>query len=151
LYGTSLFNLHSCILCISFFIILNNVETFLTQYLYFCRWNLKKRKTIEEINKSLFQITQVMEVARALKKVPAKNDDQYIWISMQVVVFFEIIVCESQTFFFNVMKIVSRLKENGLPISVPFCMKKTLLFIYTKIRFILFYCIVQCCCEMLHH
>jgi hypothetical protein len=27
-----------------------------------------------------------------------KNDNQYIWISMEVVVFFEIIVCENQTF-----------------------------------------------------
>jgi hypothetical protein len=47
---------------------------------------------------NIFQITQVMEVARALTTVPMKNDDQYIWISMQAVVFFEIIVCENQTF-----------------------------------------------------
>ena len=40
-----------------------------------------------------------MEVARAhLTTVPGKNDDQYIWISMQVVVFFEIIAYENQTF-----------------------------------------------------
>jgi len=41
-----------------------------------------------------------MEVARAvLTIVPVKNDDQYIWISMQVVVFnLEIIIYENQTF-----------------------------------------------------
>jgi hypothetical protein len=44
------------------------------------------------------QITLVMEVAQALKTVPTKNDDQYIWISMQTVLFFEIIVFENQTF-----------------------------------------------------
>ena len=53
---------------------------------------------------------------------------------------------------FNVMDIVSHLKYKGLPISVDqFCMTKTLLFIYNKICFILFYCIVQCRREMLHH
>ena len=54
-------------------------------------------KTIEVINKKFGQITQVMEVARALTIVPVKNDDQYIWISMQVV-FFEIFVCENWIF-----------------------------------------------------
>ena len=39
-----------------------------------------------------------MEVSQELITVPMKNDDQYIWISMQDVVFFEIIVCENQTF-----------------------------------------------------
>jgi flagellar basal body-associated protein FliL len=98
LYGMLFFNLHSCILFISIFIILTNVDTLITLYFYFCRWNLKKREKIEEINKTFVQITQVMEVARALTTILAKNDDQYIWISIQVVVFFEIIVCENQTF-----------------------------------------------------
>jgi hypothetical protein len=100
-YGMSFFNLHSCILFISIFIILTNVDTLITPYFYFCRWNLKKRKTIEAINKTFNQIiTQVMDIARALKTIPMKNDDQYIWISMQEVVFFEIIVCENKKFCF---------------------------------------------------
>ena len=48
--------------------------------------------------KTFAQITQVMEVSWALTIVPMKNDDQYIWISMQDVAFSEIIVCENQTF-----------------------------------------------------
>ena len=51
---------------------------------------------------------------------------------------------------FNVMDIVSQLKDKGFPIIVPFCMTKSLFFIYTKIHFNLFYCVVQCRCEMLH-
>lgn len=100
-YGMSLSNLHSCILFISIFIILSNADTLITHSFYFCRWNhLKKRKTIEPINQPFKQITQVMEVAWArLTTIPTKNDDQYIWISMQVAIFFEIIVCENHTFF----------------------------------------------------
>ena len=53
---------------------------------------MKKRRTVDPIN-------QVMEVAQArLTIVPTKNDDQYIWISIQAIVFFEIIVCENQKF-----------------------------------------------------
>ena len=92
-----------------------------------------------------------MEVTRALTTIPVKSDDQYIWISIQVVVFFEIIVCEKLDIFFNVMDIVSQLKDKGLPISVDqFCVTKSLLFINNKICFILLYCVVQCFCEMLH-
>jgi hypothetical protein len=94
----SIFNLHSNILFISILIILTNVDTLITLYFYFCRWNLKKRKTIEAINKTFNQTTQVMDVARALTTVPMKNGDQYIWISMQVIVFFEIIICENHKF-----------------------------------------------------
>ena len=54
-------------------------------------------KTIDAINKTFVQITKVMEVAWALTTVPTKIDYQYIWISMQAVVFFEIIVCENHT------------------------------------------------------
>lgn len=60
---------------------------------------MKKKKTIDTINKTFIQITHVMEVARALTTVLEKNDDQYIWISMQVVVFSKIIVFEDHTFF----------------------------------------------------
>jgi len=61
---------------------------------------LKKKKEIKAINKTFRQITPIMEVARAvLTTIPTKNDDQYMWTSMQVVVFnFEIIVCENQAF-----------------------------------------------------
>ena len=96
--GMSLFNLHSCILFISIFIILTNVDRLITIYLYVCRWILKKKKIIEEINQTFRKITQGMEVDRVLTTILMKNDDQYIWISMQVVVFFEIIVCENHTF-----------------------------------------------------
>lgn len=48
------------------FIILTNVETLIRLYFYVCKWNLKKTKTIDAINKKFLQITQVMEIARAL-------------------------------------------------------------------------------------
>ena len=64
-------------------------------YFYVCTQNLKKTKTINAINKTFVQITQVMEVAQALTIVPVKNDNQYIWISIQAIVFFEITVCEN--------------------------------------------------------
>ena len=130
---------------------LTNVDTLITLYFYVCRWKLKKMKTINAISKTFLQITQVMEVARVVTAIPMKNDDQYIWISMQAIVFFEIFVCENQTFLFNVMDILSQLKDKGLPITIPFCMTQILLFIYNKVCFNLFYCVVQCHCEMLHH
>ena len=74
---------------------LTNIDTLITLYLYVCRWKLKKMKTINAINKTFLQITQVMEVACAVIVVSTKNDDKYIWISMQVVVFLEIIVYEN--------------------------------------------------------
>ena len=49
------------------------------------------------MNKTFLQITEVMEVAQAVTIVPMKSDDQYSWISVQAVVFFEIFVCENQT------------------------------------------------------
>jgi len=150
LYGTPLLNLHSYILCISTFIILTNVDTLITLYFYFCRWNFKKRKKIEEINKTFSKITQFTEVAWTMATFLVKSDDQYIWIWMQYVVFFEIIVYENHTFFFNVMDIESQLKDKGLLISVPFCMTKILLFIYNKIYFVLFVCVVQYSFEMLY-
>ena len=93
-----------------------NADTLITLYLYVCRWKLKARNTIKAINKTSVQITQVMQVAQALKTIPTKNDDQYNWMLMQVVVSFEIIICENQTFY--IMDIVSQLKDNGSPISV---------------------------------
>ena len=94
-YGTFLFDLHWCILFnIAIFIILINRYTLITLYFYVCRWNLKKKlKTINTMNKTFFQITQVVEVARAVTSVPTKNDDQYVWISKQGIVFFEIFAC----------------------------------------------------------
>ena len=81
-----------------------------------------------------------MEVARAMTAVPVKNDDHYVWISKQGVVFFEIFFCEIRHFF-NVMNIVSQLKYKGIPIIVPFCMTKSVLFIYI-IKYVLIYSIV---------
>ena len=81
--------IHVYYLFISIFIILTNVDRLITIYFYVCRWNFKKKKTIETNNQTLNKITQGMEVARALTTVPVKNDDQYIWISMQdTIVFF---------------------------------------------------------------
>jgi hypothetical protein len=73
----SLFNLHSCILFISIFIILTNADKLITLSFYFCRWNhLKKRKTIVTINKIFDRITQVMGGDRArLTIVPTKEQN----------------------------------------------------------------------------
>ena len=59
---------------------------------------LEEGETINTVNKTFLQITQVMEVARAVTTVPAKNDDQYVWISKQGIVFFEIFICEIRHF-----------------------------------------------------
>ena len=55
---------------------------------------LEEEETINTVNKKFLKITQFMEVARAVTTVPTKNDDHYVWISKQGVVFFEIFVCE---------------------------------------------------------
>ena len=101
------------------------------------------------MNKTFLQITQVIEVTQAMTTFPTNNDDQYVWISKQGVVFFEIFVYEIKHFF-NVMDIVSQLKDKGIKINVPFCMTKSVLFIYiyNNIRFSLFYFILHCRCEM---
>ena len=98
--GTSfLFDLHWCILFnIAIFIILTNVYTLISVYFYVCRWKVKKKKTINTVNKTFLKITQVMEVALAVTTVQAKNDDHYVWISKQGIVFFEIFVCEIRHF-----------------------------------------------------
>ena len=99
--GTSfLFYLHWCILFnIAIFIILTNVYTLITVYFYVYRWKVKKiKKTINTVNKKFLKITQAMEVALAVTTVQAKNDDHYVWISKQGVVFFEIFVCEIRHF-----------------------------------------------------
>ena len=145
--GTLLFNLRWCILFISIFIMLTNVDTLIILYFYVFRWKLKNMKIINAIIKTFLQIAQVMEVAWALTVVPVKNVDQYIWISMQVVVFFWNNCLWKLDILFNVMDIVSQLKDKGLQITFPFCMTMSLLFIYNKIHFNLFYCIVQCLYE----
>ena len=99
-YGTSfLFNLHWCILFnIIVFIILTNVYTLITIYFYVCRWKVKKKKIINTVNKTFLKIIQVMEVARVVTTMPVKNDDQYVWISKQGILFFEIFVFEIRHF-----------------------------------------------------
>ena len=65
-YGTLLlFDLHWCniLFNIAIFIILTNVYTFITVCFYVCRWKVKKKKTINTVNKTFLKITQVMEVA----------------------------------------------------------------------------------------
>ena len=73
-----------------------------------------------------------MEVDLAVTTVQVKNDDHYVWISKQGVVFFEIFIYEIGLF--NVMDIVSQLKDKGIPITVPFCMTKIVLYIYVYIK-----------------
>ena len=96
-----------------------------TQYTYFyvCRWKLKKRKTIEPINKTFSQITQLMQVAQASITIPTKNDDPYlILMLMQVLVacciFWNNCLWKSIILYNNVLDILSELKNNRLPISV---------------------------------
>ena len=67
-----------------------------------------------------------MEVALAVTAVQAKNDDHYVWISKQGIVFFENMSVKLDILF-NVRDIVSQLKDKGLPITIQFFMKKTLI------------------------
>ena len=59
---------------------------------------LEEEKNNQDNEKTFLKQTQVMEVARAVTAVPAKNDDQYVWISKEGVVFFKIFVCEIRHF-----------------------------------------------------
>ena len=87
-------------------IILTNVYTLISIYFYVRRWKVKKKKTINVMRKMFLKITQVMEVALvAVRAIQAKNDDHYVWISKQGIVFFEICL-SNKTFFFNVMDII---------------------------------------------
>ena len=72
--------------------------TLITIYFYVCRWKVKKKEKINTVNKTFLKMTQVMEVALAVIKVQAKNDDHYLWMSKQGVVFFKIFVCEIRHF-----------------------------------------------------
>ena len=90
-----------------------------------------------------------MEVSLAVTEVQENNDDHYVWISKQGVLFFEIYMSMKSDILFNVMDIVSQLKDKGIPIIVPFCMIKIVLYIYIyiyshKICFNLFYCVLHC-------
>ena len=138
-YGTSFFNLYSCILCILIFIILNNVDTLRTIYFYVCRWNLKKRKTIKVVNKTFGQITQLMQVDRALIRVPTKNDRSIFifYVNASWCIFWNISLWKVDILY-NVLNIVSKLKDNGLPITVT---------ITWMLTFWLFLCL---CCPILY-
>ena len=83
---------------IAIFIILTNVYTLISVYFYVCRWKVKKKKTINAMNKTFLKITQVMEVALVVTVVQANNDDHYVWISKQGVLFFEIYVSKIRHF-----------------------------------------------------
>ena len=106
---------------------------------------------------NILKITQVMEVALAVTTVQVKNDDHYVWISKKGVLFFEIYMSVKLDILFNVMDIVSQLKDKGIRIIVPFCMIKTVFYIYMyiyiynhKICFNLFYCVLHCRYCVLH-
>ena len=95
-----------------------NVDTLITLYFYVCRWKLKKMKTIEAINKKFIQITQVRHVARALEIVPRMSDHPYILdVNASCGILWNICLWKSDILY-NVLDIVSQLKNNGLPISV---------------------------------
>ena len=59
---------------------------------------LEEEENNQTNEQNIIKITQIMEVAQAVTIVPAKNDDQYVWISKQGIVFFEIFVCEIRYF-----------------------------------------------------
>ena len=50
----------------------------------------EKEENNQHHEQKTLKITQFMEVALAVKIVQAKNDDHYVWISKQGVLFFEI-------------------------------------------------------------
>ena len=104
------------------------------------------------MNKKFLKITQVMKVAQTMTIVQAKNDDHYVWISKQSILFFEIYMSMKSDILFNVMDIVFQLKDKGIPITVPFCMKKIVLYIYMCVCVCvwlnLFYCVLHCRYEM---
>ena len=52
--------------------------------------NNQRREQNIALNKTFLKITQVMEVALAVTTLQAKNDDHYVWISKQGILFFEI-------------------------------------------------------------
>ena len=131
-YGTSFISdLYWCniLFHIEIFIILSNLYTLITIYFYVCRWKVKKKKIINTVNKTFLKITQVMKVAWAMRLVPTKNNDQYVRYQSKALYFLKYL-CVKLDILFNVMDIVSQLKDGGLPITIPFCMTKSVLFIY---------------------
>ena len=148
---TLLFDLRWCILFISIFIMLTNVDTIITLYFYVCRWKLKKTKIVNAINKTFFP----NHLSHGSSSSSDNSSSEEWWsiyfdISASHCIFWNICLWKSD-FLFNVMGILSQSKDKGLSITVPFCMTKSLLFIYNKVCFHLFYCIVQCRYQMLHH
>ena len=59
---------------------------------------VEEEEKINAVKKTFLKITQVMEVARAVTALQAKNDEQYIWITKQGIVFFEIFFYEISHF-----------------------------------------------------
>ena len=70
-----------------------------------------------------------MEVDPAVTAVQANNDKNYVWISKHGVVFLKYLSVKSNILFI-LMDIVFQLKDKGILITVPFCMTKTVLYIY---------------------
>ena len=130
-YGMSIFNLHPCILSILIFIIPKNVDTLIALYFYVCRWKLKKREKIQEINKPFSHITQVMQVDWALKKVLVKSDDPYIFYVNAICCTFWNNFLWKSYILYNVLDIVSQLKDNGLLISVTITCTLEFLLLWT--------------------
>ena len=56
----------------------------------------EEEETIESINESFIQITQLMQVALALITIPAKSNDPYLFLMlMKAAIYFETIVYEN--------------------------------------------------------
>ena len=137
LYIILLFDLHWCILFnIAIFIILTNVYTIISIYFYVCRWKVKKKKTMNTMNTTFLKITQVMELALAVTTVRAKIITMFGYQSKALywLKYFSV----KLDILFNVMDIVSQLKDKGITITVPFCMTKTVLYM----------CVCVCVCVL---
>ena len=81
------------------------------------------------MNKTLLQLTQVMEIARAVTTVLVKNDVNMFGYQSKALYFLKYLSVKSNILF-NVMDIVSQLKDEGIPITTPFFMTKSILVIY---------------------
>ena len=99
--------------CYSIYIILTNIDTLITLYLYVFMWNkINKTKIIDAINKTFLQITQVMEVARELTTILVRNDD-LLGYQCNLLYFLKCLSLKSNILF-NVINIVPQLKYKGI-------------------------------------
>jgi len=129
----------------SIYIILTNAYTLITLYFDFFYMELEE----EENNRGNQQNIWPNNPSHGSSSITDNSSNEEWWsiyldINASCCIFWNNCLWKSDILF-NVMDIVlSQLKYKGLPIRVPFCMTKSLLFIYNKKHFILFYFIVKC-------